>query len=222
MNADLLIERFRALPRSVRWLAWLVAALVGYFGVVEPLLDWRTSLEARADALALSLEREQQLAAAASSTSSTLAVSRAMFGAPLLPGPDAARKQAFSARVNAILRDHNVVARITERQTPLREPQAASLVDPEFRVERLVLDLTFEAAPDTVAKVLADLEKAEEVSGVGRLSVRKATETSRPGSKDAPARIVRAQISVETWIAVKSSALGAAPSGRAGPGRSGA
>lgn len=228
MNLAALIDRYRALPRSARWLGWLVAALVGYFGVVEPLLDWRTELNIRADALAASLQREQELASAAANTGSTIAVSRAMFGAPMLPGPDAARKQAFSSRVNAILRDHQVIARITERQTPLRDPQASALVDPEFRVERLVLDLAFEASPETVAGVLADLEKSEEVSGVGRLSVRKVVDGPRAGGggagRESAGRLVRAQISVETWLAVKSTtSLGAATTGAMGrgPGSSG-
>jgi hypothetical protein len=201
-----LLDRYGALPRSMRWLSWLVALLVGYFAVVEPLLDWRNTLEARADALAASLAREQELNSSSSSAGSTIAVSRAMFGVPLLPGPDAARKQAFSARVNAIFRDHHVTPRITERQTPVRDSQAASLVDPEYRVERLVLDLSFEAPPETVTAILAELEKSEEVSAVGRLSVRKATEGQRPGAREAPSRVVRAQISVETWLSVKSTA----------------
>lgn len=217
MTIASLIDRYKTLPRSARWLGWLVAIVVGYFAIVEPLLDWRTSLNTKADALAASLDRENELASAASSAGSTVAVSHAMFGSPMLPGTDAVRKQAFSSRVNAILRDHQIIARITERQIPLRDPQAAALVDPEFRVERLVLDLSFEASPETVAKLLADLEKAEEVSGVGRLSVRKVTDAPR-GSKD-PGRLVRAQISVETWLAVKSTAVGLASG--AGSARSG-
>lgn len=212
MTLAALIDRYNALPRSARWLGWLVALLVGYFGVVEPLLDWRTSLNQHADDLAARLDREHQLASDAATPGSTIAVSRAMFGAPMLPGADAVRKQAFSSRVNAILRDHQVIARITERQTPVREAQASSLVDPEFRVERLVLDLTFEASPDTVATILADLEKSEEVSAVGRLSVRKITDAPRSGgggggrdSRESTGRIVRAQISVETWLAVKNT-----------------
>lgn len=210
MNLATLIDRYRSVGRSIKWLTWLVGVLVGYFAVVEPLLDWRTSLNTRADALAASLDREHELAAAAQSPGSTLAVSRAMFGTPMLPGPDAARKQAFSARVNAIFRDHDVVPRITERQSPVRDAQASALVDPEFRVERLVLDLSFEASPDTVAKILAELEKAEEVSGVNRLSVRKVTDAPRGSGgagRDTPGRIVRAQISVETWLSVKSAGV---------------
>jgi hypothetical protein len=61
-------------------------------------------------------------------------------------------------------------------------------------IDRLILEVTFEADPSTVISVLADLEKAPEVTTVSRVRI------DKTNNRDDTVRTVRATITPEAWI----------------------
>jgi hypothetical protein len=68
-------------------------------------------------------------------------------------------------------------------------------------VERVVLDLTFEAPPETVMAIVSELEHAREVAAVARVDMRKAEARSgESGGGGSGERTVRATISPEAWV----------------------
>ncbi|HYE02434.1 MAG TPA: hypothetical protein VD963_04270 [Phycisphaerales bacterium] len=180
-------------PRAARWAFLASLGIVLYFGLVEPALDARARAAARAEALANQLDQERLLAASAQSIPAALA-------APALPRPAAEAKQALYERVNTILAEHGVSADRSERLAALvPNPAIADLVSPGQSLERLIIDLTFEAAPEVITAVVADLEAAPEVTALARVSLRRAESRAGGGASGR----VRAIVSPETWVLVE-------------------
>ena len=85
-----------------------------------------------------------------------------------------------------------------EAGAPLRDANADTLAGPGNRVDRFILDLTFEATPETAAAVIADLESAEEVAAVGRVQMRRV----EAGRGERSSGRIRVTLSPEAWILV--------------------
>jgi hypothetical protein len=202
-----LLARYRALPRAARWLVLLGLVVAVVLLVVDPILKATADLNGRADAAAAALADERALAERWSS----LGPIRATFGRPLPPGPEAQRKQALYARVNQVLDRHRIRPEITERTATLRDDLAnRDLLQGAERIDRLILDITFEAEPATVTAVLAELEQAPEIAAISRVQVRRA-DTGRGAAPGAGAtRRVRAVLSPEAWVRVGGAAGGRA------------
>lgn len=204
---------YARLPRAAKWVVWSVLFCLAYFLVAEPALERTAALTAAADATESALARERAIAAAWSDTNTPAAAARAAFGAPLPPGPSEPRTRALYTRVNRILETHRLAADITERRAPLRDAAADTLAGPGNRIDRFILDLTFESSPETAAAVLADLESAEEVAAVGRVQMRR-VESGRAadrGSDRAASRRVRVTLSPEAWILTPAAGMGGRP-----------
>jgi hypothetical protein len=71
------------------------------------------------------------------------------------------------------------------------------------RVRRIVRDVTFEATPDTMTLILADLERAPEVSTISNVSARK---TTGSGNRGGSSRNLSIRIAVETWGLAREAA----------------
>lgn len=186
------LGRIRALPRAMRWAIVAAAFVLGYFVVVEPALDASARASARADALQAGLDRRLDAAGERSEASRTLALAASQFGAPLPPGgPD--RASALNARIEAILRDRSVSNLSIKARSPVALPRTAMEggVPEGKQVQRLVLDVEFEADPSVAMAIVADLEKAREVSSVGRVVMRR---VEREGRKT-----VQVSVSPEAW-----------------------
>lgn len=201
-----LLQRYLSLPRAARWSVLAGAAILVYFLVVEKVVTRTSRLNTAADATAAALTHERELAEGWAGPGRPLAAARDAFGAPALPGPDARSKQALYERVNQILDKHKVARpEIGERYAPLRDDRADKFLDGTERIDRLILDLTFEADPATVIAVLADLEQSDEVAAVSRVQLRR-LDAGRSGQ--GPSRHVRAVLSPEAWVRVSTQAGG--------------
>lgn len=201
-----LLRQLRDLPRAAKWAVFAAAALVAYFVIVEPVVTRTGRLNAAADTTAAALTHERDLAEQWSGQGRPLAAARSAFGAPALPGPDAQRKQALYQRVNQILDKHKVARpEIGERYAPLRDDRGDRFVDGTERIDRLILDLTFEADPATVVAVLSDLEQCDEVAAVSRVQLRR-LDAGRSGQGSG--HHVRAVLSPEAWVRVSTQGGG--------------
>ncbi len=186
-----LLETYRSLPRAARWGVAAVGAVLGYFVVVEPVVDTTLSLNARADARAEAI-REVRIEGASEST----ALGLRMHGQVDLPGDARERAVAFDRRVLAVLESHAVKDHTsTTRTVPLTTgPLLAALAPTNQRVERRIREVQFEASPEALSGVLADLERTPEVAAVSRVQIRKG---------DDGGRAIRATVAVETWVLTK-------------------
>lgn len=197
-----LADRYRALPRAVRWAVIAGLAFVGYFVVVEPILEKRAAFEVKAD------EKAKQLAAARSGTGDAevaetdLKTGVTRFGLPQLPGPPAERADALTRCIATVLQTHGVRDHTsTVKETPLSSGALSSAFGADYRVDRLITELQFDASPEVFMGVLADLERSPEVAAVSRVQLRKSTPA--PGAKSSSSRLVRASIAVEAWELVR-------------------
>src|SRR5438876_420265 len=93
-------------------------------------------------------------------------------------------------------------ARRKRREPPPRPPPRppppphARAVTPEERVERRISEIQFDAAPEVVTEILADLERAPEVSAVSRVEMRRA-------DREGASRQLHATIAAETWVVAR-------------------
>lgn len=189
-----LLDLYRSLPRAARWGVLALAGVLAYFVVVEPVVDrtnaWATRADARADAIAL------VRSGPAEDDAVTLGLKQ--FGAVLPPGDPRERGDAFRTKVLDVIEKHGVRNHTsTTRNAPLnRGPLLAALAPTNQRVDRLIREIKFEATPETLAAVIADLERTPEVAAVTRVQVRKGEN----------GRVVQATIDAEAWILTKGNA----------------
>lgn len=210
MNA--LINRYNALPRAGKWLTWLVAVIVAYFGVIEPSLVATQAARARADALAAGLEKERALTSADSDQGRILESGRRSFGEPMLPEDALNKPEALHTLVDRILETHRVSSRVkNERRIRIAGDEAIKLLGPlagSSAVERLILEVSFEASPEVVSAVLADLEKAKEVATIGRIDIRRQESGGRGSAPASGSKILKATISPESWVLTRVATTG--------------
>ena len=187
-----LAARFRALPRSARWGIWAGALILSYFLVVERVIDSINATNAKAD------DREGALIALArdpiSSQSSDLALGIKKFGAVELPGDPETRSVAFNRRVVEVLAKHKIKDSSTTRTMPIGNGPLKTAYGDANRIDRQVREIQFDATPESIAAVIADLESAPEVAAISRVQLR------RGDQQDSAARLLKATISVEAWV----------------------
>jgi hypothetical protein len=210
---------FQTLPRAGKWGVLFAIACAAYFGILEPAMLTTSRLSAKADALDESLSKLDALGGSGGD-----AVALSSFGAPLLPGDPESRQDLVYNAVNTILARHGVRDRdITERQSPLRNEDAAALLGSSATapvagersgVTRLILEITFDASPETISAVVADLEAAPEIATISRVKVDRnsGANGSRSSRGRGSSRNLRATIVPEAWVATSqrsgSSATG--------------
>lgn len=195
-----LAARWSALPRSMKWAAVGVAVIGGYFAVVEPALDRLAKLNQRAESNEATLAdfRRSEDRVRAAETAVTLGVGR--HGVVEYPGDQQSVSVAFNKAVDTVLRKHGVGEQTsTTRVSPMGPGPLSKVVGQEYRVERLARDIQFQASPETLSAVLADLEKTNVVSSVPRVQIRQGE------NKDKTTRLVRATLSIESWVLTRKA-----------------
>lgn len=216
-----LIARFAAMPRAARWLILGGVGIGAYFALVEPVLDATAKLNAACASRLARLETAARDHPTDSSVESDVKLGVQRYGLVSMPGAPKDRSEALNRRIAQVLMAHSVRdVTTTVKETPLsgnalaRELSAggsggaaSAESGSDIRVDRLVTELQFEASPETVAAVVADLEKSPEIATVSRLQVRKAVASGGGGggngSKGSSSRLVKAVIAAEAWQTVR-------------------
>lgn len=184
-------ERYKALPRALKWGVWALALFVGYFVVVEPALDAINRANTAADDRLGALKT---LAHNPGASEDETALGVRKFGSIDLPGESETRSVAFNRRVSSILEKHKVKDNSTTRLMPLGQGPLKDAYGEGERIDRLVREIQFEATPEDIAAVVSDLEKAPEVAAVSKLQIR------RGDQKDTAGRVLRATLAAEAWV----------------------
>lgn len=200
------VARFSSLPRSAKW---AIAALVifgGYFLLVEPVMDRTNRLATRADAIEDSLRRANDLGTDASDEGRLIANGLRAYGTPKAPdtrGGD--RGGAVQRIVDGILAQHGVDNATRTERTAMLTGDRARAVAGEGRIEREMVEVSFEADQSVAAAVIADLERSSGISAVSRVKIDRTSLGYRASDPDdvAPG-VVRASLTAEAWVYVRS------------------
>ncbi len=178
---------FEPLPRAGKWIAVAVAIYAAFLVfqlVVLPLTD---EFNGRAD-------RAAELLSSAAKRAAELPddiVDRAVaFGPNSVPGREGTEKERFSNAVAAIMKKHGVADSYGFDARPQALggdvlPRVAGLVG--GKMSRTVAELKFSSSPDTVGKIIADIDSSPFVDAITDV---------RLTYKD---RRVTAILSIERW-----------------------
>lgn len=178
---------FAALPRVGKWIA--VAAALYIVFLLFQFVVWPVSddLNEEADRAAGLL---QAAGARAEELPGDIADRAVVFGPNSVPGREISEKERFSNAVAAIMKKHGVA----DAYGFDARPQALSgdvlpRVSAQFggKMSRTVAELKFSASPDTVSKIIADLDSSPFVDAISEV---------RLTYKD---RRVNAVLSIERW-----------------------
>jgi hypothetical protein len=187
---------FDALPRVGKWivavLALLVVSQVFRFFVIPVTED----LNKRADRAALLLKAASTRAEELPADITSRAV---VFGPNAVPGRDITETERFTSAVAAIMKKHGVAGAYGFDARPLTlSGEVLPRVAAQFggRMGRTAAELKFSGSPETVSKVIADLDASPFIDAITDV---------RLTYKD---RRVSAVLSIERWgVNVKGGGL---------------
>ncbi len=198
-----LLQQFKTLPRAAQWLAYLAVVLLVFFGIIKPLWGLSDTVGGDASKLETAIARHNDLSSADSGDGGYIASTQAVFGTPMMPKAGGLKPEDFTRVVDGILESHQ----ITDRNVNERPKTPMASLKPEYKtllgvtgIDRLTLEVTFEARPSDVAAILADLERAPEVAAISR--VRIDHNNSRNGDIE---EVVRTTIIAEAWLAASGT-----------------
>jgi hypothetical protein len=192
-----ILARYRSMPRVLRWAMWAGVILIAYLVVIDPLVIAKASqLHARARDMATRLVALDHDVRTGRTRDVSNAIARYGVVAPPSGDPERAT-QVFNATIYDILNKHGV-KRYTSpsRSAPMGPGPLTRTVATDERAERRIADIQFEAAPEEIAAILADMERAPQISAVSRVQVRKA-------DKESASRELQTTITAETWVITK-------------------
>lgn len=199
-----LIARFTSLPRVTRWALIAGAFIAAYFLIIEPALDRTNQLTAKANAKAVAISAYEKNRALLTAADSAVKLGVTRYGVVEPPGDAEARPIEFNRMIDSLLDEHGITgASSTSRTVPLGNVPLSLAYGQDFRVDRLVRELQFEAEPEALTSFLADVERRPLVTTVSRLNVR--ADEGRD-ARNAGKRAVRVSLAVETWLLVRKGA----------------
>ena len=197
-----LFQRFAALPRAIKWLVYLGLFLVGFFLVIRPAQNFSDTVSEKAKHLEDALAARNDFNTSDAGNGGIITALQGVYGTPLRPG-GGLNPESFRRVVNGILENHNITdSSINERprvQMSGLTPEQASALG-IASVDRLILEVTFEASPEVVIAILAELERSPEIASVSRVKIDRSI--SRLSEDE---HLVRATITPEAWIAAVSA-----------------
>jgi len=194
-----LLQRFRAMPRSARWLAVFAVGVLAYFFIAEPGIDFFVKQRTRGDGALAALTRYAGADDAFRAAGDTALLGVRHFGEVEYPADPESRSLTFNTVVDDILRKHGITGQTsTNRQTPLGAGgPLVKKVGNDVRVERLTKVLEFEAEPDVLSRILADLEQQPIVATISNLQIR------QNEGRDRTSQNVSVSLTVEAWALVR-------------------
>jgi hypothetical protein len=187
-----LLARYHALPRTMRWLLWTAAVLVLYFAVIEPYVITKpAALRAKAgetETRLVSLQKEAE-----SGQAHVVANAIARFG-PIDPPSNEPERATllFNRKVAETLEKHGIKKYTSpNRSTNMERGPLVRAVSSDERVERRIADIQFDASPEEITGILADLERSPEITAVSKIQLRRA---------DGGGRTLHATLTAEAWV----------------------
>ena len=171
------IDRFRALPRAMRWLivaaAFSVIALV-WANIIDPARESLANQSARIEQDVAAIQAGQRFLRELENQARRRQI--VLLGPVSLPSDEQAIGERMSQAVVEILERHNTRVGDLRRNQGRRMPQtvADTLTGSSDRVVRLTLDLRFEAETETASDIIRDLEAHQHINAITSISMAKA------------------------------------------------
>lgn len=190
---------YAALPRAGKWLVWLIVFVAGFLIINDGVLTWHDRWTQRADVLETRLRRLRELGDVSSEQGRVIATRMTNFGRPALPASTTQVAESLTRRINFVFDDAGIEDRTqTEKSASFKAKNA------DTRVDRVIIEVTFEADPRAVTSILAALEAAPEVTTLSRVRIDRQnsyTGGGRNGARNGsgPSTLVRATLAVEGW-----------------------
>lgn len=186
-----------ALPPRTRWALAGMAAIGLYVFVDDYCWTMARQWNQRADRLESLLDRGAALREPVAKDIDRAVVA---FGTVDPPESEAQSSQALAAAVNEVVKRHSIQNYSFEARSGGKLPSAAlsGVVGAGQRIERIFGELSFDASPADVGKIIQDLERSPAIDAVAQLRL-----TWREEKKK-----LDVKLSVEAWAIVSRDARG--------------
>lgn len=188
-------SRWQTMPRAMKWAVMGVLGIIIYFAGVEPLIDLMVSYQKRADSAEATLARFAEGGKELEQASMTISEGTRRHGSVEPPGDPEHRALELNKAVDKVLSDHNIAhSTSTSRVSSFGSsgPLTAK-VGVQNRLERITKQLDFEAEPEDVVRVIADLERLPVVATISAVQIR------QKDARDKTTRTVQASLTIEAW-----------------------
>jgi hypothetical protein len=182
-------DRFRALPRAGQWAVIAGVGLVGFLLWEATISQWSQEISKQADTM---LSKVAQIRAGAKVTDDLEHMGEVIVGLGPVQTPDTQAEGAAKLNrvVNDVLKRHSVSNQSFDMRIRGKlPPTALTGVTDGKRLDRLVGDLKFTAAPTEALAVIAELESSPEIEAINTVRI----------TKDA-AQKVKVNLTVESWV----------------------
>ncbi|MFT3686331.1 MAG: hypothetical protein QM783_15660 [Phycisphaerales bacterium] len=194
---------YKKFPRAGRWGLWLVVAVVAYFGVLEPALDWSNRSAVAADRLEKALDARSRLGEEASSFSTSVERGIVAVGYPKTPRSNVNDPAGLLSQKTAdIAQKHGVTVK---RRTRRSNTTVNILEWNGSKVERVMLELVVECDTERFIAFLKDLEALPDITTISSLRLNKVNET---GVSLADSTTMQITLVPEMWIVARSGGGG--------------
>jgi hypothetical protein len=188
-------QSFSALPRAAKWALTGLVVVALYFLVIERMMDLINVINGKADISANTLSKFAASSEPQKHALETLKLGFRTFGDVDFPADQAARTGAFNSTVDRILKEQRVSnAKSRTKNAPLGQGPLANKLGSDQRVERVVRDIEFDATPEAITQVIADLERSPVVATVSKVQIRSVD------TKDKSSRQLHAALTAEAWV----------------------
>jgi hypothetical protein len=190
-----ILERFNRLPRAIRWLALAVLFVVlfqAWYYLLQPVAErWRLAAD----------ETEEQIAAVREGSALAARFARmgdtvCAIGPVTLPGDENEASQALTQAYVDIMNTYSVsndsfelrgtAGRISDRD-------AAGLVRPGTRLQRITARFVFEASPQDAMAIIGDLDRRPDVEALNEVKLLRA------------GRSLKVTLTLEAWATVATN-----------------
>ncbi len=190
------VTMFKGMPRAMRWGILAVVGIALYFLAIEPAVDQINAWGNEADLHQTTLESFNTQGGTQQKAIQALSLGQRHYGDVEFLGDEATRTVQFNSAVDSVLKSNNIPnAKNRWKNAPLGQGVLAAKMGTETRIERVTRDIEFDATPEAVAAVVAELERTPVVASVSRVTVR-----MNEGSEG---RQVHAVVTAEAWISSK-------------------
>lgn len=169
-----LAERYRELPRAMKWLVWLLVGMVLYFLVIEPAVNAVVEFRDRSQAALANIAKYSE---ANETDRAIINDGLKRWGNVLPPGADRTRVLEAKTAIIEVLTRHNLTkdrSSTTERsETKLKMTESAASGVEYWRGP---IEVKFSAKPHVAMEVIGDLETIPSIAQIASVRIRRQTD----------------------------------------------
>lgn len=186
------VNRIRTLPRAAQFGIIAIVVLVGWLLCRDTVWAWAGRLSDEAGEMRELLERGREQADRRLPAAKDSVVAHGPVQPPRRADEGSAR---LSRAAEEILRANEGVGANYSFQPgsigPIPQSALRDAIRPNQRAQRTSAEITFDAAPDVVSKVVAELEASPDIDGIKSLRLQRLDPASRK---------LRVRMTIEAWV----------------------